>query len=179
MLLSMEFNTLLEHFGRSGYNVSEKLNLFMNSKKQIVLRYKLETNGYSWYQTTNYKFKMPSTIDDVSSIIHVANSIERCGECKVIYSIYEHPTCPECAINTMIKKAQAIKSECQECSLCGSKCIKGLIGNLEKIQLGCTHEMCRSCLSELKRSGSKFYSVDNTVMTTITCPFCRQKENVS
>ena len=175
----MEFNALLEHFGRSGYNVSEKLNLFMNSKKQIVLRYKLETNGYSWYETTNYKFKMPSTIDDISNIIHMTNSIQRCGECKVIYSTHEHPTCPECAMAAMIKRAESIKANYQECTLCGNKCIKGLIGKLEKIKLTCEHEMCRSCLDGLKRGGSKFYSVDSTIMTTITCPFCRQKENVS
>jgi len=176
----MEFNTLLEHYGRDGYDISHSINLFLNSKKQIVIRYRRITppHGYGWLGSTKYKFKMPSTTEDLSNIIHFAKSVTFCDTCKTVHSTIEHPTCPKCTMRKIMESANNIQVENNECPLCGNNCIKGMMGKLGRIKLTCGHGMCRECLEKIKKNGEKFYCTDNTIKTTISCPFCREKENI-
>lgn len=177
----MEFNTLLEHFGRSGYNVTDNVNAFMNSKKQVVLRFKKTTTSgqWSWLEQTKYKFKTPSTINDVSNIIKVSKSIKQCNDCSTIYSIFETINCPICSMVKLLELADTTTSDITECSLCGSKCFNGMLGNNGKAQLLCNHQMCNACFDNIKKTGDKFVCTDGTIKATITCPFCRAKENVA
>ena len=176
----MEFNCLLEHFGRKGYDVSTSTNLFINSKKQIVIRHRVVTEqGYTWVEATTYKFKLPSTLEDVTNIIHMANSITRCDSCSDVFSTFDHSACPHCTMEKLLETVGNMKVQENECTLCGGRCVKGLIGKSEKVRLSCGHEMCRSCMDGVKKNGQRFYSTDDTMVTTISCPFCRQKENVA
>jgi len=181
MLLSMEFNTLLEYFGRSGYNVTDDVNVFMNSKKQIVLRFKKKITPENWtyLEQTKYKFKSPSTITDVSNIIHLCKSIKQCCDCRTVYSDIENAKCPMCSMRSLMDVAQEASLDETECSLCGSKCFNGMIGNCGKTRLMCGHQMCNGCYENIKKTGDKFICTDDSLKSTITCPFCRAKENVA
>lgn len=177
----MEFNTLLEHFGRSGYSVTDNVNVFMNSKKQIVLRVRrTSTSGeWSWMEQTKYKFKTPSTMNDVSSIIQVSKSIKHCDDCRTVYSDIESAQCPSCSMRNLMNIARETSPGEIECSLCTTKCFSGMIGKRGKTQLMCGHQMCNGCFDNIKKNGDKFICTDGGIKTTITCPFCRAKENVA
>ena len=177
----MEFNTLLEHFGRSGYNVTDEVNAFMNSKRQIVLRFRRKsTSGqWSWMEQTKYKFKTPSTIVDVSNIIQISKSLKQCDDCRTVYSDVESMSCPLCSMRNLLEDAGDAPSGEIECSLCGTKCFNGMIGKCGKAQLMCGHHMCNGCFDNIKKNGDKFICTDNSLNTRITCPFCRAKENVA
>ncbi len=177
----MEFNTLLEHFGRSGYDITNNINVFMNSKKQVVLRVRKKSNDqvWSWLEQTKYKFKTPSTLSDITEIINVSKSIKNCADCGLIFSTIENKSCPTCLMKDILKRANALLINDIDCSLCGNKCINGLSGNNGKKKLMCGHHMCNGCFGNIKKSGQKFVCTDDSIKTTITCPFCRAKENVS
>jgi hypothetical protein len=66
-----------------------------------------------------------------------------------------------------------------ECNLCSTKCFNGMIGKYGKTQLMCGHQLCNGCFGNIKKNGDKFVCTDDSIKTTITCPFCRAKENVS
>ena len=176
MLISMEFNTLLEHFGRSGYNITNNINAFMNSKKQVVLRFRRIDEW--WFDQTKYKFKTPSTIHDVSNILKVSKSIKKCYECNTIYSDIENIKCPECSMKYLLNLAHEALPDETDCSLCGTKCFNGMVGKCGKTKLTCGHQMCNDCYDSIKKNGDKFICTDNSMKVTITCPFCRAKENV-
>ena len=177
----MEFNTLLEHFGRSGYNVTDEVNVFMNSKKQIVLRFRRRSKSgeWSWTEQTKYKFKSPSTITDVSNIIHISKSLKQCDDCRTVFSNVESAGCPICSMRKLLQNADDMPSGEFECSLCSTKCFSGMIGKCGKAHLGCGHQMCNGCFDNIKKNGDKFICTDNSLNTRITCPFCRAKENVA
>lgn len=176
----MEFNTLLEHFGRRGYDVTNTINVFLNSKKQIVLRMKKTAQDpeWTWTEQTNYKFKMPSTIHDVSNIIRVAKSIRQCPTCRTIHSEYDNINCPKCDMKQLIEKATNASIDEIDCSLCGNRCLEGLLGKNGKTKLICGHQMCNNCFEGIKKNGQRFICTDDTVMSSISCPFCRHHENV-
>ena len=177
----MEFNTLLEHFGRSGYNVTDDVNVFMNSKKQIVLRFKRRSTSRTWFwlEQTKYKFKTPSTINDVSNIIHMSKSLKQCEDCGTVFSNVESPHCQPCSMKKLINSARNSSLDEIECSLCSTRCFSGMIGPCGKTKLTCGHQMCNGCYGSIKKNGDKFICTDNSLKATITCPFCRAKENVA
>lgn len=177
----MEFNTLLEHFGRSGYDITNNINVFMNSKKQVVLRFINKSSDQTWplLEQTKYKFKTPSTLSDITEIINVSNSIKSCTDCGLIFSTIENKSCPTCLMKDILKRANALLVNDIDCSLCGNKCINGLYGNNGKTILTCGHHMCNGCFFNIKKSGQKFVCTDDTINTIVNCPFCRSKENVT
>ena len=173
-MIKMEFTTLLELSGRDGHTISDTINLFLNSKKEIIVRHSYK---YGWIQS-KYKFKAPSTTNDVAGIIRVADSVHRCECCRTMWSSLETESCPKCMLARMVNCARTDNTGEMECALCGSISIPGMIGKLGTTTLGCGHKMCNGCLVGIKKSGVRFYDTDNGISTRVSCPFCRSEENV-
>ena len=171
----MEFTSLLELAGRDGHTISDTINLFLNSKKEVIIRH---SYAYGWI-SSKYKFKAPSTMKDVADMIKVADSVHRCESCRTIWSEVETDSCPRCLLTQMVNCARTDKGGTTMCTICNSKCIPGMVGKTGKTKLLCGHELCNGCMTGLKKNGTRFYDTDNGIATRITCPFCRNEENVS